>query len=378
MAQSDNILLQRFALTGDAQAFSELVGQNAGVVYGVCMRILGDSEAAADAAQETFFQLLKSAGSVTGSVSSWLHRVATNKAVDLIRRDSSRRKREAEYAGRKQVQVERWEDVSPYVDEAMDELDDETRDILVAYFLKGLTTGDVAAQRGVSQPTVSRRIDGGVAKLRKNLQKRGVILGGIALSTLLANSATEAVPAVVMTELGKMAIAGGTAAGVGAKVAGLAAMGVKAKIITAVAVAAVGAGSVVTYNVTREPEPVAREVMQQPENTGVVDEPVEERVPTVSRATSAAPKVEGGNEGGYGYAAVEPEEEIKPAKDKVDEEQFFGAGGMMAGAQVPMAPAAGAGSDPNQESKAADENSDSKVRRGGGFGGGRARRGGGG
>ncbi len=267
MLENQNILLRRFALTNDAQAFSQLVQRNSGLVYGTCRRILGNPDKAADAAQETFFQLLRSAESITGSVSSWLHRVATNKSIDLIRRDSARRRYEAEYAGQKHLQAEKWEDISPYVDKALEDLDDETRDIIIAHFFRGLSMTDVASEINVSQPTVSRRIESGVAKLRKSLQKRGIILAGLTLAALLGESATEAAPAVVMTELAKMALVGGTAAasgagaatatgavtGVGAKVTGVAAMTVKAKIITAVAVAAIGTGTVITYNQVTKP-----------------------------------------------------------------------------------------------------------------------------
>jgi len=92
MNQSENILLQRFAASGDAAAFSEIVHRYAGLVYGVCLRILADKDDAADATQETFFQLVKQAKEITGSVPNWLHKVAKSKAIDRIRKDSRRRR----------------------------------------------------------------------------------------------------------------------------------------------------------------------------------------------------------------------------------------------------------------------------------------------
>jgi DNA-directed RNA polymerase specialized sigma24 family protein len=119
MLESESVLLQRFAATGDPEAFSEIVRRYAGMVYGASLRVLSDADQAADATQETFFQLLQNASEITGSVSGWLHRVATHKAVDVIRRDSSRRKREAHYAADRMINAEKWQDISPYVDEAM-------------------------------------------------------------------------------------------------------------------------------------------------------------------------------------------------------------------------------------------------------------------
>ena len=275
MAENEIILLRRFANSGDAEAFSEIVRRHAGLVYGACLRVLEDRSKAADVVQETFLQLLRSAGEITGSIPSWLHRVATRKAIDVVRRDSSRKQREAKYAGQKQLKVEKWEDMSIYVDECLGELDEETREILIAHFFEGRSMVDVAADKGMSQPTVSRRVESGVSRLRGQLQKRGIIVTVITLGGLLGQNAAEAAPALVLKELGKMALVGGpavTASGVGAAASATGAgakaaasgvlTGIKVKVVTAAAVAAVGVGGVVTYqNVTREaPQPVEKAV----------------------------------------------------------------------------------------------------------------------
>ncbi len=77
MTNYDSLLLQRFCDSRDPEAFSEIVRLYAGVVYGACQRIVNDSDLAADVAQETFFQLLRNAGSVSGSLAGWLNTVAT-------------------------------------------------------------------------------------------------------------------------------------------------------------------------------------------------------------------------------------------------------------------------------------------------------------
>ena len=265
MSDYEQILLQRFTRNGDPEAFSELVRHNANLVYGTCVRILTNTEQAADVTQDTFFQLLRNAESITGSVSSWLHGVATKKAIDLIRRDSSRRRREAKYAMGKQVRAEKWDDISAYVDEALGQLDEQTRQILIQRFFKGVKMAEIGKQFGLSQPSISRRVDAGVLALRNKLRKRGIIVATITLTTLLGESAVEAAPAVVLRELGKMAIVGGAKTAAGAAVISL-----KTKIVTAVAVAAVGTGMVVTYNGTR-PDKQDRKLPKQIENFAVAD-----------------------------------------------------------------------------------------------------------
>ena len=60
-ADSESVLLQRYSRQGDAEAFSVIVRQHVGMVYGVCVRILEDQADAADVTQETFFLLLRQA-----------------------------------------------------------------------------------------------------------------------------------------------------------------------------------------------------------------------------------------------------------------------------------------------------------------------------
>lgn len=267
MAETETVLLRRFARTGDAEAFAEIIRRHAGLVYGAALRILTDMDRAADVAQETFLQLTKDAGVVTGSLPGWLHRVATHKAIDQRRRETARRNRERAYMASRHGRVAEWKEISPCVDEGLNELDPELRDILVAHFLDGQTTRHIAAVRGISQATVSRRIEAGVANLRGVLRRRGIIVAAGALTLLLGENAAEAAPATLMAELGKIALVGGHAvaasatatAGVSSSLrAALDALvaSAKAKVAVAATVAVIGAGSVITYQqVTKSSTP---------------------------------------------------------------------------------------------------------------------------
>lgn len=258
--ETEVVLLRRFARTGDAEAFSEIIRRHAGLVYGAAWRILADMDRASDVAQETFLQLTKDAAKVTGSLPGWLHRVATHKAIDLVRRDSSRKHRETRYAAGQPREVRSWREISPHVDEGLNTLDTELREILVAHFLEGQSTRQIAGVRGISQATVSRRLEAGVATLRGRLRRRGLLVAAGTLSMLLGDRAVSAAPACLKMELGKMALAGGQAAAVSAAGAGASntwsvlqstaegvLTGIKTKLVAAAAVAAVGVGTVVTY-----------------------------------------------------------------------------------------------------------------------------------
>jgi RNA polymerase sigma-70 factor (ECF subfamily) len=260
MSDQENILLQRFAHSGDAEAFSQIVNLHSSMVYGACLRVLGDTDKAMDAAQETFFQLLKNAETITGSLAGWLHRVATRKAIDLIRKDSTRRRHHAQYSPEKPKEASQWKDISPHIDQALGEIDDQTRRIIIDHYLQSKSQAEIADQQEISQATVSRRINAGITLLREKLQKRGLIIAAAALANLFTQNAVEAAPAMLAKELAKMSlVAAGssatavstTAAASTTKAAAAVTTGIKAKIITAAAVAVIGAGSVIVYKQTQ-------------------------------------------------------------------------------------------------------------------------------
>lgn len=256
MAESEAVLLKRFTRSGDAEAFAEIIRRHAGLVYGAAWRILADVDRAADVAQETFLQLTRDAGTVTGSLPGWLHRVATHKAIDQRRRDASRRQRERAYVANEDRprDLSEWKDLSPHVDVSLRELEPELREILILHFLEGRSTREIAARRGTSQATISRRIGAGVEQLRVRLRRRGLLVAVGTLSVLLGDHAVQAAPLPLLMELGKMAMVGGTAAGAAGAGSGLHTIAtgvltaVKTRAVTVAAVAVLGAGSLVTYH----------------------------------------------------------------------------------------------------------------------------------
>ncbi len=265
MAETEAILLNRFTKSGDAEAFAEIIRRHAGLVYGAALRVLTDVDRASDVAQETFLQLTKDAATVSGSLPGWLHRVATHKAIDQMRREAARRHRESRYSAEQPCETSEWKEISPHVDEALNELDPELREVLIAHFLYGRTTRQLAELRHISQATVSRRIECGVEQLRLRLRRRGLIVAVGVLSALLGENAVKAAPSLLLTELGKMALMGGSAAlstagtaGTGSTlqaVIGSISTAVKTKAVAVAAVAVIGTGSVVMYREVTKPSP---------------------------------------------------------------------------------------------------------------------------
>jgi RNA polymerase sigma-70 factor (ECF subfamily) len=83
----DREALERVA-AGDLDAFQPLVERHQDRLIAVCQRLLGDREAARDAAQEVFLKAFRKAGDFEprAQVSTWLYRIAVNHCLNLLRR----------------------------------------------------------------------------------------------------------------------------------------------------------------------------------------------------------------------------------------------------------------------------------------------------
>lgn len=205
---SDLQHLQRYATTGDAHAFRELVQAHGAMVHATALRVTRDAAAAQDVAQETFLELARKAGGITQSVAAWLHRVAWNRACDAVRRETTRKRVEDAMAEAWHTDHEAtWPDIEPHVDDALNELPQDLREVLVLYFLEGRTQAEVARHLGKNQATVSRAIERGIKVMRESLRARGVIAGA-GLAALFAAQPTQAMPATLTASLGKLSVSG--------------------------------------------------------------------------------------------------------------------------------------------------------------------------
>src|SRR5712692_431832 len=91
MAASDEQMVER-ALTGDPEAFGEIVRRWERRIFALAFGMLGREEDARDATQETFLSAFRNLRNFRGEakVSSWLHRIAVNQCITRQRRTKVR------------------------------------------------------------------------------------------------------------------------------------------------------------------------------------------------------------------------------------------------------------------------------------------------
>jgi len=220
MPLDDATLLKRWTAMREADVFNEIVDRFADQVYHTCHRILRNETDAEEVAQECFLQLVRTSGDVRSSLGGWLHGVATNKSRERIRSDVNRRARERAYSDLGAQCVEAgWDDIQEYVDGAIEALPKELREAVVAHYIGRKTHGEVAVELGITRRAVSYRIERGVAAIRKELARSGVVLSAAALGPLFA-AESSAAPLSLKATLGKLAIAAGPAPVGGGPIAG--------------------------------------------------------------------------------------------------------------------------------------------------------------
>ena len=75
-------------ISGDRQAFSDLIEQSSAKIYSLGLRMLGNEQDAEDMLQETYLKALKALPNFEkrSSINTWLFRIAANEALMLLRK----------------------------------------------------------------------------------------------------------------------------------------------------------------------------------------------------------------------------------------------------------------------------------------------------
>ncbi|HUG89264.1 MAG TPA: sigma-70 family RNA polymerase sigma factor [Planctomycetaceae bacterium] len=127
--------------------------------------------APADVVQESLLELCRQ-DPLPERIVPWLYKVVRNKAISAARSENRRRRHEATAAGR----CERWFEPAPdaafdaaLATEALHELPDEEREIIVAHVWGGLSFEEIADAFDTSSSTAHRRYQAGLAALRERL-----------------------------------------------------------------------------------------------------------------------------------------------------------------------------------------------------------------
>ncbi|HEX5693677.1 MAG TPA: sigma-70 family RNA polymerase sigma factor [Arenimonas sp.] len=181
-----NTLIERdlpAAQRGDTVAYGRLVAATQRMVASVALAITRDLQTSEDIAQETFLTAWQRRGQLDNPQSflPWLRQVARNRAIDHVR---ARRYREtpvdplehlsevAAEPGHGPGEAHERSEQARQLAQALDEIPEASRDVLLLYYREGERSADVAALLGISDAAVRKRLQRGRDALREQLLKR--------------------------------------------------------------------------------------------------------------------------------------------------------------------------------------------------------------
>jgi RNA polymerase sigma-70 factor, ECF subfamily len=181
---SDENIVER-ALTGDAEAFGELVRRWERRIFALTYGMLGREEDARDATQETFIAAFRNLRGFRGEakVSSWLHRIAVNQCITRQRRAKVRSETALEDEQQKDAgtfatpaihspaRVVEKRQVTRAVRKAINSLPVELRQVVVMKEFEDLTFKEIADILEVPLSTVKSRLYTAFKQLQMRLHK---------------------------------------------------------------------------------------------------------------------------------------------------------------------------------------------------------------
>ena len=159
-------------------AFHAVLSERSVRWYNACLRITRDAELAADAVQEALLKAWHRRAEFRGeaALDSWIHRIALNAAIDLIRRRKTRAEEELDPDIPEAVSSSSAE--SEYVQEAfgkdlttaMQRLTNKERQIFLLKHVEGWRLEEIAESLQMPIGSVKNGLFRAVRKLRVDLQ----------------------------------------------------------------------------------------------------------------------------------------------------------------------------------------------------------------
>jgi len=178
MASEEDVWVSR-AKAGDQAAFEAIVQRYERQIYSFVYRMMGDADDAYDLTQDCFVRAYRSLGSTSAdlNVSAWLHRIASNACLDVLRRRKRIRwlpwdtsKHEHLLGSRASDDPERTtvsKEISSAVQETLSRMSPRNRAALIMREYEGLSCEEIGEALGLSRSAVKSVLFRGREEFRK-------------------------------------------------------------------------------------------------------------------------------------------------------------------------------------------------------------------
>jgi RNA polymerase sigma factor (sigma-70 family) len=173
----EEMRLAQRAAAGDHEAFRAIVMRYEERLLAFLTQMIGEPEAARDAAQETFIAAFRALSGwqppVTGDpvhpLAPWLYRIAANQALSQMRRAAAHPSTPLLALENVAHPQHAWEErfaARELLRQALSELTAEDAACLVLHYVAGERYGEIAARLGLTGEAVRKRVSRGLVALR--------------------------------------------------------------------------------------------------------------------------------------------------------------------------------------------------------------------
>src|SRR5512133_562350 len=195
---NDAELLAQYARSESEAAFASLVARYVNLVYSAALRFTGNAHHAQEITQAVFIILARKAGSLrrgTTPLSGWLYQTARLTAANFVKGEIRRQRREQESYMRSTLSEPdsaAWEQIAPLLEEAMGQLSETDRNVIVLRFFENKTAQGVAATLKLNEAAAHKRVSRALEKLRNYFMKRGVTLSATLIAGAVSANSVQA------------------------------------------------------------------------------------------------------------------------------------------------------------------------------------------
>lgn len=181
--KSDEELLERFTLSGDLEELGELYSRYMHLVYGVCMKYLGNREESMDAVMHIFEKLiLEIPKQRIENFKSWLHVVTKNYCLMQLRSEKAKDEKMQEWINSTVIFMENEPVLHPVDEEApetdkrlmdcIERLKDEQKQSIMQFYFGDKCYAEIAREMGSDEKKVKSLLQNAKRNLKICLESR--------------------------------------------------------------------------------------------------------------------------------------------------------------------------------------------------------------
>src|SRR5438874_12363905 len=197
---SDQQLLREYVDGGSERAFQSLVQRHVDLVYWTALRRIGDAGLAEEVTQNVFVALARKAPFLSRDVAlaAWLHKTTLLEARHRLRAELRRKRREETAIAMGATMKEDdslLTSLSPVLDEALLELREKDRHVVLLRFFESKSLREVGETLGVGEDAAQKRVAKALEQLTRSFRRRGYSVPAATAIGAARHGATQSAPA---------------------------------------------------------------------------------------------------------------------------------------------------------------------------------------